>query len=73
MLAGEHPICASGAGVVRATRTNGESALILRAHSARKMSALDEKCTSGMLPSDRPHSTLSRPPDEQETAMIFLW
>jgi hypothetical protein len=30
-------------GVARATRTNGEKALILRAQSARKMSALNEK------------------------------
>jgi hypothetical protein len=28
----------------------GESALILRVQSTRKMSALNEKCTSGMLP-----------------------
>jgi hypothetical protein len=32
------------------TRTNGESALILRALCARKISALNEECTSGILP-----------------------
>jgi hypothetical protein len=36
--------------VARATRKNGESALILRVQSARKMSALNEKCTNEMLP-----------------------
>jgi hypothetical protein len=36
--------------MLRATRINGESALILRAQSTRKISALNEKCTSGMLP-----------------------
>jgi hypothetical protein len=46
----EHPICANGAGYARAIRTNGEKALILRAQSARKISALNKKCTSGMLP-----------------------
>jgi hypothetical protein len=38
---GEHP-----------TRTNGEKVLILRAQSARKMSTLTEKRTSGILPID---------------------
>jgi hypothetical protein len=46
----QFPIFASGAGIARATRKNGESTLILRALCARKMSALNEKCTSGMLP-----------------------
>jgi hypothetical protein len=41
---------ASGVGVARATRKHGESALIWRALCARQMSALNEKCTSGMLP-----------------------
>jgi uncharacterized membrane protein YgcG len=41
----EHPICASGAGYAPPppTRTKGEKALIWRAQSARKMSALNEK------------------------------
>jgi hypothetical protein len=47
----EHPICASGAGYARATRTNGEKSLILRAQSARKMSDLNEK----MHKWDAPH------------------
>jgi beta-N-acetylhexosaminidase len=38
----------------RLTRTNGEKALILRAQSARKISALNKKCTSGMLPHQHP-------------------
>jgi hypothetical protein len=50
----EYPICAGGAGYARATRTNGEKALILRALCARKMSAVSEKhtekYTNGMLP-----------------------
>jgi hypothetical protein len=40
---------ASGVGYARATRKHRESALILRTLCARKISALNEKGTSGML------------------------
>jgi SM-20-related protein len=43
----EYPI----SGYARATRKNGESALILQALCACKISALNEDCTSGMFPS----------------------
>jgi hypothetical protein len=46
----EHLIFAIGAGIARANRKNGERALILRAQSARKISALNGKYTSEMLP-----------------------
>jgi hypothetical protein len=45
----EHPIFASGAGIARTTRKNGERMLILRAQSARKMSVLNDSRSNRMI------------------------
>jgi hypothetical protein len=42
-IGGEYPIFASGADYARATRKNGESALILQAQSACKISAWNRR------------------------------
>jgi hypothetical protein len=47
---GDAPVFEGGVGGPLTTRKNGESALILQAQSACKISALNEDCTSGMLP-----------------------
>jgi hypothetical protein len=47
---GEHPIWVGGESAARATHKNGESALILQALCACKISALNEDWTTGMLP-----------------------